>query len=263
MKLIKNTCQELKKYRKYMVFAAKSQLKSEVASSYLNWLWWIIEPLCMMIIYSLVFGKIFGMREDYFNIFIFLGLAIWDFFNRCVKGSIKLVKRNKAIVTKVYIPKYILLISEMIVNTFKMLICLGICFFMILIDGAPLSINVLYIIPILIITELFTFGVCTYLLHFGVFVEDLANIMNIILRFMFYFTGIFYSIGNKFPAPYNDILLKIHPIALLIDMLRNCTIYCKSISWEMLLIWFLVSVVLSLLGIRRIKKSENTYVKVI
>lgn len=263
MKLVKNIWQELKKYRKYMIFAAKSQLKSEVASSYLNWLWWIIEPLCMMIIYSLVFGKIFGMRESHFNVFIFLGLAIWDFFNRCVKGSVKLVKRNKPIVTKVYIPKYILLISEMILNTFKMFICLGISFVMVLIEGVPLSFNILYIIPILVVTELFTFGVCTYLLHFGVFVEDLANIINIILKFMFYFTGIFYSISNKFPAPYNDILLKIHPIALLIDMLRNCTIYCKSISWKMLLVWFLVSIVLSLLGIRRIKKSENTYVKVI
>ena len=263
MKLLKTTWQELKKYRKYMVFAAKSQLKSEVASSYLNWLWWIIEPLCMMIIYSLVFGKVFGMKEDYFNIFIFLGLAIWDFFNRCVKGSVKLVKRNKPIVTKVYIPKYILLISEMMVNTFKMFICLGISLIMILIERVPLSWNILYVIPILITTELFTFGICTYLLHFGVFIEDLANIINIVLRFMFYFTGIFYSIGNKFPAPYNDILLKLYPVATFIDMLRNCTIYCMPIGRKLLLAWFVVSIVISLLGIRRIKKSENTYVKVI
>ena len=33
----------LKKYFKYAVYSAKAELKSEVADSYLNWLWWIIE----------------------------------------------------------------------------------------------------------------------------------------------------------------------------------------------------------------------------
>lgn len=263
MKLIKDVWAEVKKYRKYIVFAAKSQLKSEVANSYLNWLWWIIEPFCMMLIYSFVFGNLFGMKESYFNIFIFLGLAIWDFFNRCVKGSIKLVKRNKPIVTKVYIPKYILLTSDMMVNSFKMLIALGISALMMIIEQVPISINIFYVIPILVVVELFTFGCCTFLLHFGVFIEDLSNIINIGLRFLFYFTGIFYSIANKFPAPYNAILLKIYPIAGLIDMFRNCAIYCLPIGRKLLLVWFIVSLVLCYLGIRCIKKNENTYVKVI
>ena len=73
---MKKFINNIAKYYKYAVYSAKAELKSEVADSYLNWLWWIIEPLCMMIIYSLVFGKVFGMKEDYFNIFIFLVLAM-------------------------------------------------------------------------------------------------------------------------------------------------------------------------------------------
>lgn len=261
--LIKNIVMELKKYRKYMLFAAKSQLKSEVANSYLNWLWWIIEPLCMMAIYSLIFGKVFGMSEPYFNIFIFLGLAIWDFFNRCTKGAVRLVKRNKPIVTKVYIPKYILLISEMMVNMFKMFICLGISFAMMIIGGVDISINILYAIPIIIVSILFTFGISTYLMHFGVFIDDLANIINIVLKFAFYFTGIFYSISTRFPSPYKEMLLKFYPLATLINMLRDCLLYKKGIDVVLLLILFIVSIIISLIGIKLIKKSENTYVKVI
>ena len=36
---------DTKKYWKYTIYAAKSQLKTEVANSYLNWIWWILEPL--------------------------------------------------------------------------------------------------------------------------------------------------------------------------------------------------------------------------
>ena len=43
---------DLKKYFRYSVVSAKSKLRAEVANSYLNWLWWILDPLCFMLIYS-------------------------------------------------------------------------------------------------------------------------------------------------------------------------------------------------------------------
>ena len=92
---------DTKKYWKYTIYAAKSQLKTEVANSYLNWIWWILEPFCFMLIYAFVFGLMFHHKELYYNAYIFVGLAVWDFFNRCIKSSVRMVKRNKSIVSKV------------------------------------------------------------------------------------------------------------------------------------------------------------------
>ena len=47
---------DTKKYYKYAIYSAKSKLQSEVASSYLNWLWWVLDPICFMLIYTLIFG---------------------------------------------------------------------------------------------------------------------------------------------------------------------------------------------------------------
>ena len=85
----------IKKYLSYSVVAAKAQLESEVANSYLNWLWWIIEPLCMMFVYAFIFGTVFNIKEKNHALFIFIGLMMYDFFSRSVKSSIKIVKRNK------------------------------------------------------------------------------------------------------------------------------------------------------------------------
>ena len=68
------------KYGKYAVYSARSALKSEVANSYLNWLWWVLDPLCFMLIYTFIFGVVFDGSEPYFPIFIFIGLTMWDFF---------------------------------------------------------------------------------------------------------------------------------------------------------------------------------------
>ena len=102
----------IKKYYRYAIRSAKAELKSEVADSYINWLWWIIEPLCFMLIYTFVFDYVFVNNEPYFASFVFVGLTAWTFFNRMVSGSVKLITNNRDLVTKVYIPKYILLLSK-------------------------------------------------------------------------------------------------------------------------------------------------------
>ena len=42
------------------MYASKSQLRSEVANSYLDWVWWILEPFCNMLVYTIIFGYIFN-----------------------------------------------------------------------------------------------------------------------------------------------------------------------------------------------------------
>ncbi len=252
-----------RRYWNYAVYEAKSQLKSEVANSYLNWIWWILEPFCFMLIYVFVFGYLFQRKQELFNVYIFIALALWDFFNRCIKASVTIVKRNKSVVSKVYLPKYILIISNMMVNAFKMVICLLIVFGMLAFYHVKVSWHLLEMIPVLGISILFTFGCCCILLHIGIFVEDMSNVVNILLRFVFYLTGIFYNIEQDMPKPYSTILLSCNPLALFVNALRDCIMFCKSPNWKLLLIWFIISVALSAFGVRNIYKHENTYAKVI
>jgi len=254
---------DMKKFWNYTLYSAKSQLKTEVASSYLNWLWWIIEPLCFMLIYSFIFGFMLSHRQPFFNCYIFLGITIWDFFSRCIKNSVRMVKRNKAIVSKVYIPKFMLLISDMMVNGFKMMICMALAFILIIFSRVPLDWHVIVIIPCLMVIGAFTFACSTLLLHMGVFVDDMANVINIVLRFVFYLTGIFYNISAVLPEKYAWLLLKLNPVAMVIDTLRQGVLYQEFINVRTMLLWFVISIIVSVFGIRNIYKNENTYVKVI
>ena len=90
---MKRFLRDLVKYRRYMLYSAKAQLKNEVAGSFLNWLWWILDPLLFMLVYTFVYSIVFGRSQDYLCAFIFLGYCSWEFFNRSVKQSVKLVKK--------------------------------------------------------------------------------------------------------------------------------------------------------------------------
>lgn len=195
--------------------------------------------------------------------FVFVGLSSWTFFEKTVKQSVKLVSNNSAIVSKVYIPKYMLIFVKMYANGFKMLVSFSLVAIMMVIYRVPVSFNILYIIPLFIVLAIVTFAVSTIMLHFGVFVEDLANVINVLLRLMFYLSGIFYSIGSKVPDPYKTILLTCNPVAFIMEQLRNCMLYVKSADMVTLGIWFVVGVIVSVIGVRVIYKYENSYVKVI
>lgn len=264
--MFKRFISDLKKHYKYAVYSAQAQLKAEVAGSYLNWVWWILQPFCFMIIYAIVFGVIFGAREKYFTAFIFIGITIWDFFNRNVKQSVKIVKSNKAIVTKVYMPKFVLILAKMFVNGFKMLISFGIVVILMIFFRVQITWNIFFIFPILIDLWLITFGIMCFLTHFGVFVEDLSNVLDIFLKFVFYMTGVMYDIDHRIGKTYpliSKILEKGNPVAYFMCATRDCLLYSTTPDALLLLVWFVVSLVICLLGIRLIYKNENSYAKVI
>ena len=252
-----------RKYMGYAIRVAKADLRSEVSNSYLDWLWWLIEPFCMMMIYTVIFGVVFNASEPYFPVFIFIGITMWSFFSRSISGSVNTVRANKGVITKVYLPKYILLFSKMLVNGFKMLVSMGIILLMMLVFRVPLTVNVLYVLPILVVLFLFTYGLGTILMHYGVYVNDLGYIIGIVLSMMMYFTGTFYSISNRVPAPFGELLEKFNPIAYLISSMRGALLYGQAPEWGFMGLWAFVSMILIALGAFTIYSNENAYVKVI
>lgn len=264
--MLEKLVSDTKKYWNYAVYATKSQLKSEVAGSHLNWLWWVLDPLLLMLVYWFIAIALKSSGLDFFPIYIFIGLTLWNFWNGVVTGSIRLLKANKGTVSKVFLPKLTLLYIKMMVVGFKMLISLGIVVLMMLCYRVPITWNVLYTIPLMFVLILVTFGFSTILMHFGVFVEDLGNVINIAMQLLFYMTGIFFSIDSRLGTDYPTaatVLTYVNPMALLIRDMRNVLLYQQAPNWIALGIWTVVAIVFSIIGIHTIYKNENSYVKVI
>ena len=253
----------LKKYFKYAVRSAKAELKSEVADSRLNWLWWVIEPLAFMVIYTFVFGMIFENKTPYFASFVMIGVAAWDFFNRMISGSSKLIINNRDLVTKVYLPKYILLFSKSLTYLFKMGISLTLAFILMLCQGVPIKWTIILIIPIILVLYIICFGIGMLLMHFGVTLNDLGNLTNIGLKMLIYLSGVFFNIQEKLSGMVSFILLRANPIAFCMNELRNVTVFGTLPNFLWLLIWLIIGSLLCVLGVHVIHKNENSYAKVI
>lgn len=260
---MKRLLRDLKKYRWYLLYSAKSELRAEVAGSYLNWLWWILDPLLFMLVYTFVVRVVFTAKEQYFAAFVLIGLTAWNFFNKSVQGSVNVIRKNKSVVSKIYLPKYLLVLTNMMVLAFKMAISFVLIFVLMLILRVPFTWHILHAVPTVLVLIVVTFGISTIFMHFGVFVRDLYNVTALLLRLIFYMTGVFYSIPLRVPAPYGAILLRINPLAFLTESLRGALLYGAAPDYLLLGVWFVIGLALTAIGITTVYRYENSYAKVI
>lgn len=260
---IKKFCGDIKKYRQYMIYAAKTDLKAEVADSYLNRLWWLLEPFFNMIVYVIVFGSLMGSNVENYATFIFSALLMWSFFSKTINYSVKAVRNNKDIITKVYIPKFVILLSNMFLNMFKLLFSMTVLVVMMIIFRIHVGVNTLWFIPAYIVMMLLSFGLGMIFMHFGVYVDDLSYAIGILINMLMFLSGIFYDVMTTLPQPLNGLMMCLNPVAMLIDTMRNALIYNTASNLPLLGVWFLISVILCGIGVHIVYKNENGYVKIV
>lgn len=254
---------DIRKYWQYTVYAAKTDLKAEVANSYLNRLWWLLEPFFNMLVYVLVFGKVMGNSIQNYATFVFSALLMWNFFSKTINYSVKLVRNNKDIVTKVYLPKFILLISNMILNMFKLFFSLTVLAVMMIIFKVQIGFSILWVLPAYTVMILLAFGAGMIFLHFGVYVDDLSYAVSILLNMLMFLSGIFYEVMTTLPKPLNTVLMCVNPVAIFVDTMRNALLYNELTNLPLIGVWFLISVIMCCIGVHIVYKNENSYVKVV
>ena len=130
-------------------------------------------------------------------------------------------------------------------------------------QGVPFTWHIILLIPIFLVLYVFTFGIGLFLMHFGVTFNDLANLTNIGLRMVFYLSGVFYNITKRLNGHLSVILLNYNPIAFCMNELRKVMIYNELPNFLGLGIWFIIGLLICILGIKTIHKNENSYAKVI
>ena len=261
MKYIKRFLNDILKYKSYMIVAAKAYLKSDVTGSHLSWLWWILDPLLFMLIYSFVSVIVFNRSQEYLVSFIFIGLACWNFYSHVLRISVTMISKYKGIISRVYVPKFVLIIIEMLIWGFKMMISYMLVFASMILYRIRPTHRILYAVPLFFALFIFTFSCSMILMHFGVFFQDLANVTNAVLRLIFYLSGVFYSI-DRLGEPYRSFLMYFNPIALVMDGLRACMLFGEKPNFDVLLPWLGIGLILSVVGIVLVYKNENVYVKI-
>lgn len=265
---------ELIFYRHYIFYSAKAKLKSDIAETRLAWLWWVLEPFLKAMIYTVIMGLLMGRkRAGYegigFGTYIFIGVSVWSVFRTTISTSTTLIKSYGNIIRGSRIPKFILLINDIVFNLINLLFSIIILIPLYILSGFEPTVNLLLLpIPIFILL-LTAYWIGLFLLHIGVFIHDLKKVVNTVLILGMYCSGVIFPIntvvGESHPA-IAFILLHYNPAACMIQQLKYIALGdggTHSVEWLWVLIWFVAGIILSVLGLKLVSKYDNSYIKLI
>lgn len=107
---------ELWEYRELIYFLSWRDIKIRYKQTTLGVAWAIIQPLFMMIVFSLFFGRLAGMPSDGipYPIFVYSALLPWQLFANALSESSNSLVANERLITKVYFPRLIIPISSVL-----------------------------------------------------------------------------------------------------------------------------------------------------
>lgn len=179
------------------------EIRAQFKRTMLGRLWSIINPLATIGIYSLVFGFFLrgnpapGTRSgiDVFALWLAAGLIPWNFINAGVVGGMNSLLSNAGLLSKVYFPRWILVISQNLAAVYTFLTELGILLVVMAIAGGP---RVLLFIPVLLlmvaVTAAFCAGIALMLSVLLVYFRDTQHFIALGMQIWFYLTPIIYPL---------------------------------------------------------------------
>ena len=123
--------------------------------------------------------------------------------------------------------------------------------------GIPLTINILWYFPILLVQFILSIGIAFFVSSISVYVRDLIHILGIIIQLMFYATPIVYSL-DQIPAQYSWIL-KLNPMAYIIDSYRSIFYSGQAPNFEYLGLALAIGLSLTVIGRFVFKKLQKRF----
>lgn len=250
---------DIYKYRELLKVNIKKEVRGKYKGSWLGIVWTFLNPLLMLLVYSLVFPYILRVNVENYTIFMIVALIPWTFFTVAIQAGTGSVVANGNILKKVYFPREIIPISMITSQLVNFLITTIIMFLFIIFSGVGFSIHI-WLFPILIIIQyLLTLGLIFILSALTVFIRDIDHFVSVFLTLGFYATPIVYE-ASMLPEHYKW-LLKINPMAQLIEAYRFILFYHRYPDFNQLLFVGALSLFFLVFGYVVFKKLEKSFVE--
>ena len=156
------------KYKYLLMELIKKGVKLKYRRSYLGIIWTLLEPLLNMIVLAVVFGTLFGNNDKTFPVYILTGRLLYSFFAQATTGALKSIPSNASMIKKVYVPKYLYPLANVLFNYVIFALSLLVLVAVSLIMGVYPTVYILQAIVPLIIVLLLSFGVGMILSTVGI-----------------------------------------------------------------------------------------------
>ena len=215
---------ELFWYRDLLYTLTVHRIKVRYKQSALGVAWAFIQPLSLMLVYTVVFSLFTRIPSGgiAYPLFVLSGILPWTFFQTALASAAQGLVSHQQMITKVYFPREIIPITYVIAALFDLLIASIILTFMMVWYHVGLTHEALYLVPILLIEFLFACALALLFSALQVRFRDIGIAMPLLLQLWMFGSPVVYSfaqVPQRFRALY-----VLNPMSGIVDNFRRVLI---------------------------------------
>jgi lipopolysaccharide transport system permease protein len=211
---------ELWAYRDLLLFMVWRDLKGRYRQTALGPLWFILQPLMSMVLYSVIFGWIAKLPSDNqpYAVFTYVALLPWDFFTDAVNSGTNSLLGSMGLISKVYFPRLIVPLSQVISSL------VDFCISMVVLAGMMVVYQIhptwgLLLLPFYLLLAAMT-GLGIGLWFSGIIVRyrDFGQVVGFLVRVLMYSAPVVYA-SSIVPAQWRT-LYSLNPVTAVVEGFR-------------------------------------------
>lgn len=219
MTAVLRSAREIVQYRTLLANLVARDLKVRYKRSVLGILWTMLNPLLMMIVFSIVFANIFRFTFEHFVIYFLSAYVLWNFVAQTTSWSTACLIGYAPLIRKIYVPKAVFVLATVLSGLVNLLVSLIPLLAIMLVVGHPIRPSMAFLPVPILIAVVFSFGLSLLLAGICLEFNDVVQIYAAVQLAWMYLTPIIYPI-EAIPERFRW-LIKVNPMYYLVEVFRD------------------------------------------
>jgi lipopolysaccharide transport system permease protein len=254
---------EFKRYRELFYFLIWRDVKIRYKQTALGALWAVIQPFFMMVVFTLMFGRMAKMDSEGmpYPIFYYSALVPWTYFQYAVAQSGNSLITNSKLISKVYFPRAIIPASSALSGVVDFGIASLVLIGMMLYYHVPVPLSLLlwplFLLPLVLLAT----ALGMYFSAMNVKYRDIKYTIPFFIQVMLFVSAIIYPVSSL-PDKYRNILV-FNPLVGIIDAFRAAALPTREVDWGLLALSCVISSVLFVFAAMYFYRTERYFADLI
>jgi lipopolysaccharide transport system permease protein len=251
-------------YRGFILGSVKREFQLKYRNSMLGIVWTVIQPLSMIIVYTVIFSQIMhaklpGVANTFgYSIYLCAGVITWGLFAEIVSRSQTVFIDNANLLKKLNFPRLCLPVTLTLSAVMNFAIIFSLFVLLLLISNSFPGWVILLMLPVLIVQILFSIALGMTIGILNVFFRDIGQLSSMVLQFWFWLTPIIYP-AHILPASIQP-WLQLNPMYPIIAAYQGILVQGTAPQWSSLLPVLILALLLCIWSMRLFRKHSGDMV---
>ena len=249
-------------YRELLFFLTWRDVKVRYKQTALGAAWAVLQPLFMMIIFTIFFGRLAGVASAGipYPLFALAGLVPWTFFANAITASGNSLVGSANLITKVYFPRLIVPAAAMLAGLVDFLLAFLILVAMMFYYRVTLTVQILFLPVLILLTALFSLGVGTWMSALNVKYRDVRFALPFLIQLWLFVSSVILP-STSVPQKWRWLLM-LNPMSGIIEGYR-AALFGLPFDWPALGIASALTIVVLLYAIYAFGRVERSFADII